>query len=1859
MNRKIPRKKAYLSGASKRGFAIVMALSLLSLVFLLVISLVNLVGIDLSLADARKEKVLAQAHARMGMMIAIGELQKHLGPDTRVSATADILDERVESGKKFESQYYAEESVLNLSEAVPKNQAIDLNENGQLDVVPFGQRYWTGVWKHRARRKGVADDRRAAKPLPWNSETADSISSTAMNDTEFDPHPAVEVSWLVSGNEGWSKKLAFMQNPMIAKDFVEIPDGIPQDQRYFTDPNGGIYGADRNAWTDYEKAISNFLKDYDHPLIELSDPEDSADIVWILRRPLLEENDEGQSSSEDWKSKLRGEPVKVRKTRIIPQDPATDALTTHGSYAYWVGDQGVKTKINIVNSEKESSDQQKQLDNLTVASEPNLEFSDNSDSNGGPGTGGFGLIFEDDLEKMKVQSLPLLAKDENLAGEEREKTIKLAAHYHSLSSDSYGVLADVRTGGLKRDLSHVFANQKDWDASLEQNTLNWVDDFIGYIFKDRVHYLKSVPMEPNAKANTWNDTATTESINDYNAILSGPLWRTLGAFHNMYTKFVNGTDPSSLVIRNETADALPRTTGDNMVLFNSAAGSLPKTRSSRPYWTRMPGVNPVVAVNTRLNYFRTLDKRPGPKNHPIQPILLEFKYSQIPTLSGGTLALAMNPSVALWNPYNVTMQLDQLFVEVPIQSAKMTSFNPKEFDRWRKWYMYNWRGDFGDDGNGNGGSPPPPPPPPPPGWKNFVDLNGNGRRDPGEPWIGGRGPVGLPGFLGPSGYLPSLMMNLNNWGAYPPHSLNEFAHALEQYVPRDPDLPPYKQGMRNYPPNHVWPRRLGEFQRYSMKYDGISRFQILHSNEPIDSNPGSARFGQASVVRERHLLLRIDSLSLAPGEKGHFTVSPGQVWQWTELPDPGTTKQYLEVILSNGDEQSSFVCRTPISVDAGEPLAVENTLTRIHGVHPNQLEFFNPNDASAMRPFGVHPEPKGITIYSRAPYSQRIGPSVYRASLPYERSPIFKISKAFDIDAGTDNWAVMSDPVSMLSATTNPAWQNPEFLPGNGLRIRFKLPGTADRVVLEQFNIRALVQSYQDGFGDNWQMERFLGNKFMGAIPDLFSGFDSDQGYIRRFYNVSDGVVENRFRPPAFAEFYELPAMFDANVTVDDFTEYSPPRMNRDVPANYSPFNLGNQIVPRIKTANSSIGFFHDLFESHGTMSAENSAVLFEIPSSPMLSLLQFRHANLSNYSHGPSYVLGNSYANPQVGRYKSWGRVRTILQDPVFPRMDIANNWSAHSRFIAAHIMYNYTRSPWTNYVSSLNLDIPQGSSNYGTIRKVEAQIEHQNTTLDHSYYANRALLDGYFLSGVGHDQWQAKSISQMEDEARAGEVGEINAPYRNPRLKPIFRNGTFSETSYGAKSKEVSASEDQAFRYQTLAADLLLEGAFNINSTSVDGWISHLASLKGLPVPNGNYPPSETPIPRFLSQPSQNSWNELKSLSDDEITLLAHCLVEQIKLRGPFLSFSDFTNRRIQGVAANLLPLHFSRWEQEASEDRNSVLGLRGAVQSALAEAEINQGGFPKTGSGMLGQWEDNPMIPRMPQKRYLGSTQNSYFRLPSTMDFISSIFGLHALSQQKHLHPGFTNHTKANLDPNDLDSLVQKQSNYGQGMNPLENIFPGNWQWSGSTFNFKVGYDDYSGAFGFGEGPDNLLAVENVATAANKPGWVMQSDILSPIAPVSSVRSDTFIIRVMGEPKLKAGASKNSNRAWIELTVQRIPDYVKSELDAPHHRPHEPFEDRNFNGYWDNDPSFREHWLDLNQNGLDELGEQTLGDAVPDLPGVGKTGERNWYADGLPSDLKLNSDEEEEPSEAKFSRMGINQRFGRKFKIIKFRWIKEQDV
>ena len=58
----------------------------------------------------------------------------------------------------------------------------------------------------------------------------------------------------------------------------------------------------------------------------------------------------------------------------------------------------------------------------------------------------------------------------------------------------------------------------------------------------------------------------------------------------------------------------------------------------------------------------------------------------------------------------------------------------------------------------------------------------------------------------------------------------------------------------------------------------------------------------------------------------------------------------------------------------------------------------------------------------------------------------------------------------------------------------------------------------------------------------------------------------------------------------------------------------------------------------------------------------------------------------------------------------------------------------------------------------------------------------------------------------------------------------------------------------------------------------------------------PNETPVVRFLNEPdNSNSWNTFRKLSDEEVLKLAKSMVKEVKFRGPFLSFSDFVNRRL----------------------------------------------------------------------------------------------------------------------------------------------------------------------------------------------------------------------------------------------------------------------------------------------------------------------------------------------------------------------------
>ncbi|MFA6961874.1 MAG: hypothetical protein WC205_14055 [Opitutaceae bacterium] len=74
----------------KRGFALLITVTLLAFLVLLLVSLSSLTRVETQVADNGQKLTKAQQNAMAGLNIAIGQLQKYAGPDKVVSARADI-----------------------------------------------------------------------------------------------------------------------------------------------------------------------------------------------------------------------------------------------------------------------------------------------------------------------------------------------------------------------------------------------------------------------------------------------------------------------------------------------------------------------------------------------------------------------------------------------------------------------------------------------------------------------------------------------------------------------------------------------------------------------------------------------------------------------------------------------------------------------------------------------------------------------------------------------------------------------------------------------------------------------------------------------------------------------------------------------------------------------------------------------------------------------------------------------------------------------------------------------------------------------------------------------------------------------------------------------------------------------------------------------------------------------------------------------------------------------------------------------------------------------------------------------------------------------------------------------------------------------------------------------------------------------------------------------------------------------------------------------------------------------------------------------------------------------------------------
>ena len=275
-----------------------------------------------------------------------------------------------------------------------------------------------------------------------------------------------------------------------------------------------------------------------------------------------------------------------------------------------------------------------------------------------------------------------------------------------------------------------------------------------------------------------------------------------------------------------------------------------------------------------------------------------------------------------------------------------------------------------------------------------------------------------------------------------------------------------------------------------------------------------------------------------------------------------------------------------------------------------------------------------------------------------------------------------------------------------------------------------------------------------------------------------------------------------------------------------------------------------------------------DIPSAPLLSLADFSNANLSLRASEPYKKVGNSHA----------------------------------SVFVPSNSLYG---SP----------GVPDSAV----------------TASDSSWLINDALFDRYYLSGLAPEYSRSggsySTVGSFEAAWTATLRDFFSADYQaaqaNPVLRPYLPEGKSADTVVD-ELLETTLNATSVPGYQKVGAYSLIEGAFNVNSTSVAAWAALLGANRDLAVEyaqGGSETSSGTPFPSGTSpvttaNGAATHWSGFSRLTDPEITQLATEIVNQVKARGPFMSLSDFVNRQL-------------------SDD--DTLNAAGALQAALDETAL----------------------------------------------------------------------------------------------------------------------------------------------------------------------------------------------------------------------------------------------------------------------------------------------------------------------------------
>lgn len=379
----------------KAGFTLIVTLSLMILLTVIAVGLLSLSSIALRTSTQGEAMAKARNNARIGLMLAIGELQKQAGQDQRVTATADIAGN-------------ASGQALAAGASPTNNTSIDGTTKG-LSAVQPGTRYWTGVFA--------------------NTATTDPLLMS------FTKTPSARiVQWLVSGDPS-------------------APGTLPSASNYAVSPSGQVNDPTRAVILAGSNTVGGGTDRYVvAPLVNIKAPNST--------------------------------------------NPA-------GRYAWWVGDEGVKARINqpktliAGNNYAALVAQRRGWENVTGFA----PYPDPSSA------------LHQSLPK--VISLPQTALLLPSTVIPAAGTSPLQSVFHAATSDSIGLLTDPLSGGMKIDLTAILSG--DLPASSPLASL--------------ANYpVKNSNIIPR-KVGTQNTPASA---------MKAPKWDTIRNFHNQSKQLSGG-----------------------------------------------------------------------------------------------------------------------------------------------------------------------------------------------------------------------------------------------------------------------------------------------------------------------------------------------------------------------------------------------------------------------------------------------------------------------------------------------------------------------------------------------------------------------------------------------------------------------------------------------------------------------------------------------------------------------------------------------------------------------------------------------------------------------------------------------------------------------------------------------------------------------------------------------------------------------------------------------------------------------------------------------------------------------------------------------------------------------------------------------------------------------------------------------------------------------------------------------------------------------------------------------------------------------------------------------------------------------